>query len=103
MIAVVVKESADYGGFLVPPDREADEDGIDFGEVDVYRSDCRAARLVEMLSGAARLIVDPVDILGRIRLFGHKAHHFCTCDGCQVPGRKFGVARVGEVDEGGES
>lgn len=52
----------------MPPYRETDENRVDLGEVYVDGLERGTQRLVEVLLRAARLLVDPVDILRRIGL-----------------------------------
>lgn len=68
LFLVVVEECADDCRLLMPPYRETDENRVDLVEVHVQRLERGTQRLVEVLLRAARLLVDPVDILRRIGL-----------------------------------
>lgn len=98
LVAVGVEEGADDGGFFVPPDGEADEDGVHVGKIDVDGLDSRTERRVEVLLSAARLLVFPVDVLGGVGFFGFQTNHYGAGDSGHLFGGQLGIARVREID-----
>lgn len=101
LLAVIVEECADYGGFFMPPYGEADEYGVDGRTVDVDGFDCGPEGLVEVFACAARLFVLPVDVFGGIWLPGHEADEFRAGGFRQGFCGELGIARVSEVDDYG--
>ena len=53
LFTIVVKKRADYRRFLMPPNREADEYGIDIGKINIHGFYGGAKRLIEMFLSAA--------------------------------------------------